>query len=142
MVTASRESGWLFLAGRRPLRPGGSRMHGGTAPAPRARALELSRDADEQVLAPVGGAELDADREAVGAPVERERDGRLPDDVEGHGEGDEGAAAREAAQGIVGCRVELAQAGRGLGERPGGQEGGAPPPPPPPPPPVRVPVLR
>src|SRR5207249_566589 len=66
-----------------------SRVHGRAPRAPRARLLELGRDAEEQVLAPVGGAELNADREAVGAPVEGERDGRLPGDVEGHGEGDE-----------------------------------------------------
>ena len=56
---------------------------GGPAVRPRARLLELRGDAQQQVLAAVGGDELHADGQPVGRPVQRQRDRRLAGHVEG-----------------------------------------------------------
>src|SRR5207249_5863910 len=91
-----------------------SHVHLGPAVRPRPRLLELRRDADEQVLTPVGGGELDADRKSVAVPEKRQRDRRLTRDVERRGERHEGQSAPEAAQGIAGTRGGLAERRRRL----------------------------
>ena len=90
---------------------------------PRLRLLELRGDADQQVLAVVGRDELDADRQAVGGPVQRQRDRRLAGGVEGQGEGGErggpeprGRAGRAARAGS-GRAAAAARAGSGVSRR-------------------------
>jgi len=48
--------------------------------------LQLGRDADQHIFAPVVGHELDADGQALITPVERQGDGWLAGHVERHGE--------------------------------------------------------
>ena len=65
------------------------RVYGRAPFAPRRGLLELARDPDKDVLPPVGGGQLDADRQAAGSPVQGEADGRLAGHVELRGIGDE-----------------------------------------------------
>ena len=97
-------------------------MHPWAPAAPRLRLFELSAHAQQHVLPRVGCDELGADGQAVGAPVERERDGGLPAHVEGKGEGDEGRSAEKAVLGVAGGWSELAERGWWLGECRGEEE--------------------
>ena len=104
--SASRVTDLLCVYWRVPLTPGRG-------------LLELAGDADEDVLTPVGGDELHADRQAAGRPVQREADGGLAGHVELRGVGDE--APDPACLFLGAGRGEPAQFGRGRANG-GGQQ--------------------
>src|ERR1700754_1869596 len=82
----------------------------GCAGSPGFRLLELARDADQDVLAPVGGDELHAERQALGRPLQRQADHWLATGIERSSEGYEIAGAthrRHRAVGVVDDRAEL-----------------------------------
>ena len=69
--------------------PGVLRVYWRVPAAPGRGLFELARDPDEQVLPPVGGGQLYADRQAFWRGVQRKADGRLAGHVELRGVGDE-----------------------------------------------------
>src|SRR5262245_43472974 len=99
----------------------GSGMYGWAAIRPRHRLLKLRGDAEQEVLAAVRGDELDADREALGRPVQRQRDRRLSGGVEGEGEGREGGRPEACVGRVGGIRTEVTECRRRLGNG-GGEE--------------------
>ena len=69
----------------------------------RLRGLELGGDAEQQILAAVRGDELDADRQAGGVAIQRDRARGLAGRVERRGERREVAGAEDAGERIVGA---------------------------------------
>ena len=96
------------LAGPR-LRYGAARRH---AVGPRGGLLELRGHPQQQVLAPVGGHQLDADRQTLHAPVQRQRDRRLAGGVEAGRERPRTGWRARSAQRVLGGRRRTCRAQR------------------------------
>src|SRR5215207_4707828 len=90
---------------------------GGRRPVgPRTGLLELGGDAEQHVLLAEARHELDPDRQAVIAPMERKRDRGLARDVEDRGEGRRLCPPHQRRHGIVPGVVEASERGRRLAQ--------------------------
>src|SRR6266404_1796983 len=89
----------------------------GCAVGPGLRPLELTRDAEQDVFATVGGDELYADRQALGCPLQWEADRRLAAGVERRSERHELAGTTHRRHRLIGVVDDRAELDRQLAER-------------------------
>src|ERR1019366_946338 len=82
---------------------------GGPAVGPRIGLFELCSDADQLILSSVRGDELGANWQAIGGPMNGQRDRWLAGGVEYGSKGGQGHGAHDRGGGVVGCWLEGAE---------------------------------